>query len=341
MELIKNFKIFKKTIPFKIKLCIIVLVMMMGVCSLAIAAPMKIGVLAPEGTGWANSIKAMAKEIKEKTQGEVELKIYFGGSQGDEQDVLRKIRIGQLQGGIFTGKTLGDIQGDIRVLEVPFTFNNNFKKASDTLKKLAPYFQDLLGKSQFHTLSMFEIGHVYLISQKKIDSLDALKGVKIWSWEGDPIVMAMIDAMKFVSVPLALPDVLASLTTGIVEAAYAPPLGILALQWNSKVKYIIDFPITFSVGAFVVSTKSWSQVKPEMQKIVMEVSRKYETIINDTNTKDNSDSLMAIKNQKIEFIKFPESDIKHAQSYRKEIMKKLTGSLFSVGAVQKLEAAMK
>lgn len=305
------------------------------------AAPIKVGVLAPEGTGWAKAIKKMAQEIKTATKDEVEFKVYFGGSQGDEQDVLRKIRVGQLHGGIFTGKTLGDISGDVRVIEIPFTFNNNREKALKTLQGMAPYFHQQIAKNKFHTLSMFEIGQVYLVSQKKVDSMNALKGVKIWSWEGDQLVTNMIDAMKFVSVPLALPDVLASLTTGIVEAAYAPPVGILALQWNSKIKYIIDFPVTFSVGAFIVSAPAWSKVSPANQKIVMDIAKKYENEINTLNAKDNADALSAMKAQKIEFIKFPEAEVKVAQGYRAEIIKRLKGKMFSADALAKLEAELK
>lgn len=305
------------------------------------AAPIKIGVLAPEGTGWAKAIKKMAQEIKTATKDEVEFKVYFGGSQGDEQDVLRKIRVGQLHGGIFTGKTLSDIAGDVRVIEIPFTFNQNHDKALKTLQALSPYFSGQMAKNKFQTLSMFEIGQIYLVSQKKVDSMGALKGVKIWSWEGDQLVTNMIDAMKFVSVPLALPDVLASLTTGIVEAAYAPPIGILALQWNSKIKYVIDFPISFSVGAFVVSTQAWSKVSPANQKIIMDISKKYEAEINSQNAKDNADAITAMKAQKIEFIKFPEAEVKVAQSYRKEIINRLKGKMFSDEALTKLETELK
>lgn len=305
------------------------------------AAPIKVGVLAPEGTGWAKAIKKMAQEIKAATKDQVEFKVYFGGSQGDEQDVLRKIRVGQLQGGIFTGKTLGDISGDVRAIEIPFTFNHDRNKALKTLQAMSPYFSAQIAKNKFQTLSMFEIGQVYLVSQKKVDSMSALKGIKIWSWEGDTLVTNMIDAMKFVSVPLALPDVLASLTTGIVEAAYAPPVGILALQWNSKIKYIIDFPVTFSVGAFVVSSQAWSKISPANQKLIMDISKKYETEINAQNAKDNADALMAMKAQKIEFIKFPDAEVKVAQSYRAEIINRLKGKLFSAEALSKLDAELK
>jgi TRAP-type C4-dicarboxylate transport system substrate-binding protein len=303
-------------------------------------AAIKVGVLAPEGTGWANNIKKMAGEIKDATKGNVEFKIYYGGSQGDEQDVLRKIRIGQLQGGIFTGKTLGEISGDVRVIEIPFTFNHDRAKALKTLQNLAPYFNQKYEQNKFKNLASFEIGQVYFVTQKKVQDLNSIKSLKIWSWDGDPIVNTLFESMNLIGVPLALPDVLSSLSTGVVEAAYAPPIGIIALQWNTKVKFMVDFPITYSVGAFLVSSAAWEKISPADQKIVQDISKKYETEINNGNLKDNADALTAMKSQKIEFVKFSDSEIKVAQAYRASMVKTLTGKLFSAEALKKLDAEL-
>jgi TRAP-type C4-dicarboxylate transport system substrate-binding protein len=318
----------------------LLLSMTFAISTSVFAAPIKVGVLAPEGTGWAKNIKKMTTEIKEATKGNVELKVYYGGSQGDEQDVLRKIRIGQLQGGIFTGKTLGEINGDVRVIEMPFTFNHNREKALSTLLNLAPYFDQKYQKNKFKNLATFEIGQVYFVSQKKVADLNAIKSLKIWSWDGDPVVSNMMDAMNLIGVPLALPDVLSSLSTGVVEAAYAPAIGILALQWNTKIKYLIDFPVSFSIGAFVITSAAWDKISPADQKIVQTISKKYETEINAGNAKDNIDAMAAMKAQKIEFIKFTDADIKIAQGYRQEIIKRLKGKLFSEEALKKLEAEL-
>ena len=80
------------------------------------AQKIKLATLVPKGTNWAKTLKEMSDEIKEKTQKKVKLQIYYGGTQGDEPDVLRKTRVGQLHGGIFTGKTLGDIYADVRAI---------------------------------------------------------------------------------------------------------------------------------------------------------------------------------------------------------------------------------
>ena len=302
------------------------------------AATIKVGVLAPEGTGWAKNIKKMTSEIKEATKGNVELKVYYGGSQGDEQDVLRKIRIGQLQGGIFTGKTLGEINGDVRVLELPFTFNHNEAKALKTMQSMTPYFNAKYEQNKFKNLATFGIGQVYFVTQKKVQDLNSIKSLKIWSWDGDPIVSTMFESMKLIGVPLALPDVLSSLSTGVVEAAYAPPIGIIALQWNTKVKYMVDFPISYSIGAFVITSAAWSKISPADQKIVQDISKKYESEINSGNAKDNVDALNAMKAQKIEFVKFSDAEIKVAQGYRLEMIKRLKGKLFSEEALKKMES---
>ena len=308
--------------------------------SMNLHAAIKVGVLAPEGTGWAKNIKKMATEIRDATKGNVELKIYYGGSQGDEQDVLRKIRIGQLQGGIFTGKTLGEINGDVRVMEVPFTFNHDRVKALKTLEAMTPFFNQKFEQNKFKNLATFEIGHVYFVTQKKVQDLNSIKSLKIWTWDGDPIVATLFESMNLIGVPLALPDVLASLSTGVVEAAYAPPIGIIALQWNTKVKYIVDFPISYSIGAFVITNSAWANIAPADQKIVSDIAKKYEKEINSGNTKDNDDAMAAIKSQKIEFVKFSDSEIKVAQGYRATMIKKLTGKLFSAEALKKLETEM-
>lgn len=318
------------------KLLFLLLITSLNVHALTI----KVGVLAPEGTSWAKNLKKMAKEIKKETNKKVKIKFYFGGAQGDEPDVLRKIRVGQLHGGIFTGKTLGEINGDVRVIELPFTFYDNRKKAWSVVEKMTPYFNETFEQNEFRNLGFFEIGMVYFVSQKETESLNKLNGIKIWSWEGDKLVATMIDTMKLISVPLPLPDVLSSLSTGIIDAAYAPPLGILSLQWNTKVKYIVDFPLSFSIGAFLVNKKTWDKISPENRAIVDRISQKYVNNVNLANEKDNVEALNILKSGGIKFLKFPQEDIAKGKVLRAEIVKKLKGNLFSEKALKMLEAEL-
>jgi TRAP-type C4-dicarboxylate transport system substrate-binding protein len=301
----------------------------------------KLAVLVPEGTTWGNSLKKLSKEIEVATNNEVSLKIYFGGVSGDEPDVIRKIRIGQLHGGIFTGKTLGDIHGDVRAMEIPFTFFNNLAKASATLGKLTPQFNQHLKSKGFINLGFYEIGQVYVVSTKKISNLEDLKGIKIWSWEGDPLVEAMLESLQLVSVPLALPDVLSSLSTGIINAAYAPPLAILALQWHSKIKYLVDFPTANSVGALLVSDKVWAKIKPIHQQKIQEISQKIISAANLKNAEENEVARAQLKKSGVEFISFPPEDYKKATAARATVISKIKDTYISSKMIQMLDKEAK
>lgn len=301
------------------------------------AVTLKFGVLAPEGTNWAKQMKKMAKEVKKATDGKVKYKIYLGGSQGDEHDVLRKIRVGQLHGGMFTGKTLGDINGDVRVVELPFTFLHDRAKAWSTVQKMSSFFNKGFVKNEFVNLGFSELGLVYFVSQKETPNIKSLNGVKIWSWEGDKLVSSMIEEMKLVSVPLPLPDVLSSLSTGIIEAAYAPPLGIVSLQWNTKIKYLVDFPIAYSVGAFLVSNKGWKKIPAKYHDVVKKISAKYIEKVSEANIADNEAALESMKQLGVKFSKFPDSDVKTGKALREKIVKRLEGKLFSSEALKILK----
>lgn len=316
--------------------CILMMsILMMSLVAQAVT--IKIAALAPEGTNWAKTIKSFAKEVKKKTDGKVKFKVFLGGVQGDEPDVLRKIRVGQLHGGIFTGKVLGEIYGDIRAVEIPFNFYHDNKKAQKALSGMSEYFNKGLQKNGFEGLGFYTIGNVYLVSTKKMNSIEQMKGVKIWAWEGDELVAAMIKSVGLAPTPLALPDVLSSLETGIVEAAYAPPLGILALQWQSKVKYLVNFPTAFSVGAMVISQKRWSKVKPKYQKIVREIAKKYVDQANEFSLSDNKQGLVTMKNSGITFIDFDKQDLNKAEKMRKDVIAKVKGKLISGEAIKMVE----
>ncbi len=297
---------------------------------------LKLAVLVPEGTTWGDSLKKFSREVDTATKGEVALKVYYGGVAGDEPDVLRKVRIGQMHGGIFTGKTLGDIHGDVRVMELPFMFGDDRAKAWATVEKMTPTFNKALDSKGFVNVGFYEVGQVYVVSTKKVDSMQALRGVKVWAWEGDEVVKAMLESVGLVSVPLAITDVLSSLSTGIIDAAYAPPLGILALQWHSKIKYLIDFPTAWSFGALLISKKEWSKISPANQQKIMEVSKRYVQEANARTIKENEEARAQLQKLGVQFVKFSDADKKEAEGYHQTVVKKLQGKLFSPQVYQAL-----
>lgn len=303
----------------------------------AFAVSIKLATIVPKGTSWAKTLSKMSKEIKKKTDGDVKLKIYYGGVQGDEPDVLRKTKIGQLHGGIFTGKTLGDIFSDVRAIELPFNFYHDEKKAIEAISKNAQYFDENFRKNGFENLGFYGIGKVYVVTTKEVKDINEMKGIKMWAWEGDPIIEAMMKSLGLVSIPLALPDVLTSLSTNMIESAYAPPLGILALQWQSKVKYLIDFPTAYTIGSLLISNKQWKKIKPKHQKIVREIATKYVSQANLDAVKDNEAAIKQLKEMGIKFVQFSKEDLAKAEEIRKKVIAQLEGKVLSKKIIQSIE----
>ncbi|MBD65464.1 MAG: hypothetical protein CME62_09675 [Halobacteriovoraceae bacterium] len=302
----------------------------------AFPAKIKLATLVPKGTNWAKTLKEMEQEVKKKTNGDVKFKIYYGGVQGDEPDVLRKTKIGQVHGGIFTGKTLGDIFADVRAIEIPFNYYHDEEKAMQALSDNKEYFDSHLKKNGYINLGFYGIGKVYVVTTKKVSSLEEMKGMKMWAWEGDPIIAAMMDSLGLVSVPLALPDVLSSLSTGMIDAAYAPPLGILALQWQSKIKYLIDFPTAYTIGAFLISEKKWKKIKPEHQKVIREVAAKSIAEANKLAKLDNEKAIAQLKKLGVEFVEFNKEDLAQAENMRKNVISKIESKVLTPKIIESI-----
>ena len=103
----------------------IILVLILSVTlSINAATKIKFATVATEGSTWMKVMNEMANAVEDSTNGEVKFKIYPGAVQGDEKDVLRKMRIGQIHSAGFTGVGLGEILPEVRIMDAPFLFNN-------------------------------------------------------------------------------------------------------------------------------------------------------------------------------------------------------------------------
>ena len=287
------------------------------------ARTFKIATQAPQGTSWANSLQQMVQAIAEQSESRVQFKVYYGGVSGDEPDVLRKIRIGQLHGALFTGRTLGHIHSDTRIIELPFAFRDDRAQASRYLREFTPLFNRGIESQGFKNLGFFEIGKVYLVSTKKVENIAQLKGMKTWTWEGDEVATLLAKEMELAAVPLNLPDVLTALSTGVVDAAYASPLGILALQWGPKIKFLVDAPVVYSIGGFLLSLAQWNKVRASDRTVVEGIVADTLSEMNETTARQNEQALQALSTTGVETVRFPQTDIPRTDQVNRNILSQL------------------
>lgn len=267
----------------------------------ASALTIKIATLAPDGTTWMKVMDAMNKEVQEATGGAVKFKFYAGGVAGDEHDVLRKMRIGQLHGGGFTGVGLGEIMPKIRVLEVPFLYRN-YAEVDHVRTQLEASFSADLEEAGYVLLGWSEVGFVHIFANDPVKDVDDLRKVRMWMWEGDPLAEAFFTAFEINPTPLQITDVLTSLQTGLIDAIYTSPYAAVGLQWFTRVKYMMDMPFTDAIGAVVVTKKQFSKVPEEHQAKVLEICRRHSATLNAQTRQDQQDAIARMKKEGIEVI---------------------------------------
>jgi len=228
----------------------------------------KIATLAPRGeTGMFEQFK---DRVMEATNNEVYFKAYYGGIQGDESDVLRKIRFGQLHGGAFTGHGLGKIVPEVRLTELPYLFRN-YGEVTYVRSKLKHTMEALFREKGYEVLAWGEVGFVYSFSKVPITSIDVARSQKWWMWEGDPLGQAMFDALGIAPVPLPLTDVLTSLSTRMIDTASSTPFGAVAFRWYTRFNCMNEYPSMNAIGALIVTKKKWDRITPESRKKIKEI----------------------------------------------------------------------
>jgi len=292
--------------------------------------------LAPEGSAWMKAIRALDQEVRDSTGGDVQFKLYPNMAMGDEKDVLRKIRLGQINGAGFTGVGLGEIDPELRILELPYLFDTE-QELDYVTDQLTTYFSDRLKDKGFVLLGWADVGWVYFLSKKPVADPSQLDGVKVWMWEGDPLAEAFFEELHKAPVQLPITDVHFSLQTGLIDAVYCSPLAALALQWYTKTEYISDIPFTNAIGAVLIDKGTFDKISPDNQRILLDLSRKQLRELLVQSRKDNAESYQVMLQQGLKAAPSTQAQRDQMRTVGERVQQRLTGSLYSQELLDRLK----
>jgi TRAP-type C4-dicarboxylate transport system substrate-binding protein len=262
---------------------------------------LKIATMAPDGTLWMKEMQRAADEVQQKTDGRVGFRFYPGGTMGSDSAVLRKIRIGQLHGGVFLAGSLADIDTDLEIYSLPLLFSS-YGEVDFVRERTDEIFISELANKGFVAFGFTETGFTYLLSAKPTRTFGDLKGRKTWIMQDDPVSLAIVEAAGLSPVPLPLSDVLTGLQTGLIDTVAAPPVGAVALQWFTKAGYLTDLPITYVCGTTVISANAFNRILPADQEIVREVFARANKTLDETSRSDNEEARKALIGQGVQYV---------------------------------------
>lgn len=265
------------------------------------ATVIKIALVTPEGSTWTKTLHKMAEEVRARTNGEIEFKVYAGGISGDELDIIRKMQAGRIHAAGFSGVGLGVLLPEIRILEAPLLFKD-YGEIDYVKEKLYTEFAADFARKNYILLGFVEAGFVYFFSSSEISKPDALKNIKMWVWKGDTVAQTFLSTFGIKTYPLHLSDVSTGLETGMIDSFYSPILASVAFQWHTKIKYMLDYPMVNSTGGLLMERKTFDGLSGKNQEILKDAARKYCAELVRLTRRDNDEARMALKESGIKFV---------------------------------------
>jgi TRAP-type C4-dicarboxylate transport system substrate-binding protein len=170
---------------------------------------------------------------------------------------------------------------------------------------------------------------VYLFSKKVIRKVPDMRGLKIWTWYGDPISKEFFSLMGTNPIPLTITDVTTALNTGMIDTFYAPPLGALALQWYTYVKYMNSLPLAHATSAVLISSKYYQKIPPNLSKMLNDEFQKAMADLTLDLRRQTEESIKLIEKSGVEIIPLPpKADLQSFYDTHNRVAQRLAGEIY-------------
>jgi TRAP-type transport system periplasmic protein len=279
----------------------------------------KIGTIAPEGSPWHEILLDMGQKWRTASGGKVTIRIY-AGTQGDEPEMIRKMRIGQLHAAAVTSVGLDTITPEMSALSIPLLFNT-YDEVDYVRDRISPRLTKALEDKGFYALNFGDAGWIRFFTKRPATNIDELRAMKLFTWAGTPATEEMYKDAGFRPVPLAPTDILSALQTGLIEAFPAPAAGALSYQWFGLAKNMTDIKFAPIVGATIITKDAWdriAKIDPALPAVLMKEAQAAGERLKDTIRKLDDEAIDAMVKRGLTVVKVsPEAEREWRQSAEK------------------------
>lgn len=232
----------------------------------------KLATIAPQDSPYYDVLREMGEAWQAASGGQIVLRIYASGVAGDEIDVVRKMRVGQLQASAMSGGGLPDIVPELRALQMPMMFRSEAER-DYVAERIRPQLEALFAARGFKVLGWAPTGWVYFYTQTPVVTPEDLRPLAIFAWAGNS---GFVDAWKAAGFrPVALPatEIMTGLQSGLINAVAVPPLAALASQWFGLAPHMTDLKWASLEGALVISASAWDGMPDDLKPILEQAAR--------------------------------------------------------------------
>ena len=233
------------------------------------AVVIKIWSVAPGRSPWDRALQEVARDWEKISNGTVQVKIYPGGITGSEMDTIRKIRLGVLQGGVFTNMGLNRIDRSLLALNIPFLFDSQEEFAA-VFEKMKPAFEAKIEKQCFKIILWTLAGWVHFFAKEPVIYPDDLRKHTVSVTAEDPELEQIWKRMGFKAVPGEESGLMVQLQSGMVTAAYLPALVAGSGQYFAVLPHMLSLTLSPLIGGLVLSDRAWRSIPQEYREPMLE-----------------------------------------------------------------------
>jgi len=288
----------------------------------------KIGSIAPSRSPWDKALNEVAADWEKISGGTVEVKIYAGGIAGNELDMIRKMRLGTLNGAVLSSMGMIKINRDLFVLITPFLTNSE-QEFQYVFDKMKPVFQKQIEEQGYKVLLWTQAGWAYFFTKEKVTYPEDMKKYKISFTADEPEMEHAWKQMGYQVVPNDLKDMMMALQSGMVTAFYLPPLLAGSGQYFALAPHMLDLRLAPLIGGLVLTDKTWQSIPEQYREpMVQSVLKATEGLHQSTKNLEN-DAIKAMKENGLIIDEPPADAMEKWRAAASKGMDELTEKAFS------------
>ena len=302
------------------------LLLLLAAATLPAQTIIRLGTLVPKGSPWHEILLNMGEEWKKASGGKIELRIYPGGEQGDEPEMVQKVRIKKLQAVALSGAGLSGIDAAVTALEVPMMLSS-YEELDYVRDHISDRLEKGLLQHGFVVLNWGDAGWVHFFTKQPAMRPDDIRKMKLCVLQGDNSTFELYKVNGFNPVALAATDILTGLQTGLIDAFQAPPLIALSNQWFGGARNMLDIPFAQLVGATVIDKEVWDKIPPPVQTEMLVSAKKAGVALREEIRKAESNSIPMMQQFGLNLVKADPKALAEWHQLAEGIWPKLRGAI--------------
>ena len=226
------------------------------------AVRIRLATLAPKGSTYHRALQEMGEKWRQAQGAGSTFTIYTDGTQGGEGDVVRRMRVGQLNAALLSAVGLSEIDPGVGALQYVPMLYRNWDEVDYAREKVRGTLEKRLLDKGFVVLFWGDAGWVRYFSREPAVRPSDFRKTKMWVWAGNTDQADMLKSMGYQVVPLEVTDILPGLQTGLITSLPAGAYFALAGQFDTVAKHMVDLKWAALMGGAVLTKKAWDGMSP-------------------------------------------------------------------------------